>query len=112
MAVTCCHDTHARLWWAAAGKLVGPPLPHGDHVLTAAFHADGRALLVGCWNGVALLWPLPAPVGTGASQVRLWAEVATGMELDESGVVRHLSLHEWQRRRDRLDNLRDTPPSR
>jgi WD40 repeat protein len=61
MILTGSNDGAARLWEAATGQLVGPPLRHEDWVTAVAFRPDGRAVLTGSRDGTARLWD----VGTG-----------------------------------------------
>jgi WD40 repeat protein len=46
----------ARLWDAVTLKPLGPPLPHLEHVLSAAFSPDGNIIATGAWDGTAKLW--------------------------------------------------------
>jgi WD40 repeat protein/serine/threonine protein kinase len=54
--LTGSRDHTARLWDAATGQPVGPPLPHTDWVRSVAFSPDGRTLLTGSRDGTAQLW--------------------------------------------------------
>jgi WD40 repeat protein len=63
-----------RRWSLQTGEPVGPPLPHGDWVLSAAFNpADARIVVTGCRDGSARLWdldtgrPLHAPLSHSAA---------------------------------------------
>jgi WD40 repeat protein len=49
-------DKTARLWEAATGKAVGPPLQHQDIVCAVAFSPDGETVLTGSWDKTARLW--------------------------------------------------------
>ena len=105
VVATCCHDGRARFWEATSGRPIGPPLPHGNVLLTAAFSPDGRSLLTACWDGHATVWPVPGPVSGSAEQVRLRAELATGMRLDADGAVRMLAAAEWHERKASHDRI-------
>src|SRR5262249_57044119 len=59
---------------------------------------EGRAGWVA--EGPARTWPLPEPVAGEPAQVMRWAEVVTGLEL-EDGVIKPLAPAAWaERRRD------------
>jgi WD40 repeat protein len=92
-------DWTARLWDAATGKLLGPPLRHRNQVLAVAFSPDGKFVLTGSTDRSVRLWEvktrrLVSPLmgqsnmtvavaispdgsqfltGTSQGQVRLWA---------------------------------------
>ncbi len=57
----------------------------------------------------ARLWEVPAPLQGDAERVVLWAQVLSGMELDEAGDVQVLDGPTWQRRRQRLGEVGDLP---
>ena len=46
--LTGCADKMARLWDAATGRQIGPPLPHPGWVYSVAFSPDGQMILTGC----------------------------------------------------------------
>jgi WD40 repeat protein len=54
--LTASDDRTARLWDAATGKEVAPPLPHQAGVLDAAFQPDGPLVLTGSADRTAQLW--------------------------------------------------------
>jgi hypothetical protein len=60
-------DNTLRLWDAATGQPIGPPLKgHANAVNAVAFSPDGRRLLSGSTDNTLRLWD-----GTGATEVRL-----------------------------------------
>jgi uncharacterized protein with WD repeat len=91
-----------RLWETATGKALGPPLQHKGKVRTVAFSPDGKTLLTGSADGTARLWEILPPVQGEPEVIQLFAQVVTGMELDEHGSIRVLAADEWQARRREL----------
>ena len=57
------------------------------------------------------LWRVPCPVEGDPRVIGLWAQVATGMELDQYDVIRPLGAAEWRDRKARLEKL-GGPPER
>jgi WD40 repeat protein len=55
----------ARVWKAADGSPVGPPLPHSAEVRAVALSPNGQTLLAGCADWTAQLWDVAKgkPVG-------------------------------------------------
>jgi WD40 repeat protein len=96
----------ARLWATATSTPLGPPLRHRKEIRTAlAFSPDGKAILTGSYDETARLWSVPAPVRAAVKQVTVWAQVVTGLELDEHDEIRVLEPETWQQRRQRLEAL-------
>jgi len=110
--LTSSPDGSARLWDVATLEPLGQPLRHRDWVFGAAFSPDGRFALTGCKDKAAYLWEVPDPVEGDASQVLLWTQVLTGMELNGDGGRRVLDAATWQQRRRRLEELGGPPLSR
>jgi WD40 repeat protein len=54
--VTASWDGTARLWDAATGTSLGPPMRHKDKVMTAIFSPNGEQVLTASDDGTARLW--------------------------------------------------------
>ena len=53
---TACGDGIARVWDAATGEPVTPPLAHRRRVTRVAFSPDGHRLATACRDGTARVW--------------------------------------------------------
>jgi hypothetical protein len=53
-------------------------------------------ILTGSKDGTVRLWTVPEPIPGDPERVILWSQALTGMQLDQSGMVRHLDAKEWQ----------------
>jgi hypothetical protein len=54
--VTACRDGTARVWDAASGQPVTPPLKHNSAVHHATFSPDGRRVVTASDDGTARVW--------------------------------------------------------
>src|SRR5262249_47527348 len=108
-ALTGSHDKTAQLWDVETGEPLGPALGHQGEVRAVAFSPDGRTALTGSHDKTARLWDVPPSLQGEAKQLLLWTQVLTGMELDERGRPRELSLQAWCERRRELQQ-RGGPP--
>jgi hypothetical protein len=102
-------DDDVALWALPPGKPLGPPLavPHLTYVALAP---GGRELIL-LGKEMTLRVPVPTPVEGSAERIALWAQVLTGMELDERGAPRVFDAAAWQQRRERLHELGGPPGS-
>src|SRR5262249_30514388 len=66
------------------------------------FRPDGKAVLLTTDKTVTRLWYPPQALPGTAERIKLWAQVRTGLELDERGAEKSLDRATWQERR-RLD---------
>jgi WD40 repeat protein len=102
-------DRTARLWDAATGKPIGMPWTHNAGVVAVAFTATGDAALTKTEDGIVRRWNLAADATGRDERFVLWAQVATGAEIDANGTVRGLDASAWDRKRDRLRALGGAP---
>jgi WD40 repeat protein len=107
--VTGCDDGSARLWSADDGAPLGAVLQHRAPVNRVAFHPNGRIILTASSDGTGRLWTPPSPIVGNPTQVALWVQVLTGMELDAEGTGQVLTAEVWQQRRQRLQELGGPP---
>ena len=53
---TASFDNTARVWDAATGQPLTPPLRHRSYVYRSAFSPDGRRVVTACGDGTAQVW--------------------------------------------------------
>ncbi len=111
LVLTGSADRTARLWDAATGQPIGPPMEHRAEVIAVAFSPDGKTILTASPHsattseddGAALwLWQTPSPFHDDPPRIAAWVEAATGLELDRQGSVRSLDNAAWRQRLDQL----------
>jgi WD40 repeat protein len=78
-------------------------------VWAVAFSPDGKIVLTGSDDKTARLWNVPRPIEGDPKRILLWAQVITGLELDEYGGTRGLDAPTWEQRRQRLQELGGPP---
>jgi WD40 repeat protein len=100
---------NSRLWDAATGKPIGPPVHHNESVHFVAFTPDGRRMMSASTNGEFRAQDVPQPLPGDAERFRCWVEVLTGMELDAEEAIHDLDADALQRRRERLRELGGPP---
>jgi WD40 repeat protein/serine/threonine protein kinase len=90
--LTASLDGSARFWDADSGQPLGPTLWHNGSLHTVAFHPNGGRIAAGGQDGTVSQWNVPARILAGTPEaVRLWAQVRSGLTLDEQGSVHALS---------------------
>jgi hypothetical protein len=127
--LTCSEDGTAQLWDAVTGTRLAPPLRHEGPIQVVTFSPDGTVVLTGSGDNTARLWdaktgrphgvPMEhdgtvlvaafSPDGKSVERITLWAEVTTGLSLDEDGVILRLDYRDWHDRSQRLRELGGPP---
>jgi WD40 repeat protein/serine/threonine protein kinase len=111
LILTGSRDGSARLWSAASGKPIGPALAHALPVIRVAFSHDGKAILIATQDQLTRSWPVPEAMAGSVDELALWAQVATGMELEQSGAIHVLDAAEWWNRRAMLSEAASRAPA-
>jgi WD40 repeat protein len=73
LLATACDDGNVRLWDAATGRLIAPPLAHPRRVNDLAFSPDGGYLATASGDPIARIWKLPCDDRSLAQ----WSELVT-----------------------------------
>jgi WD40 repeat protein len=87
-----------RLWEAATGKPLGPPWKHPERIASLALSPDGKAVLLGAYDGTARLWdaatgkPLGPPLQHGKHGITCLAVSSDGKALLTEGFVAEFRL--------------------
>jgi WD40 repeat protein len=105
LVLSASRDHTARLWSTADGARVGSARMHDDTVEALAFSPNGRLFATASRDRTARIWKTPSPELGEPRRIQLWAEVVTGMELDQDNVVRLLRVSSWHDRKRQLDEI-------
>jgi tetratricopeptide (TPR) repeat protein len=110
IVLTGGRDSTARLWDAATGMPLGPPIPHPNQVWTVAFSPDGKCLLTGATDHGERLFRKVPELPDDLDRVATWVELLTGLRLDpESGTIQALDNTAWRERGASLKRLGGPP---
>jgi WD40 repeat protein len=107
--LTGSQDGRVQLWDAVTSRPIGTPVSYSAAVRTAAFSSDGRTHLSATPARYLRDVKVPAALEGDAERLTVWAEVLTGLELDEDGTVGVLDGPRWRERRTRLEQLGGPP---
>jgi WD40 repeat protein len=108
-ALTGSFDNTARRWHAPTGIPIGPPFRHRGRIRAVALSPDGRTAGTASWDGTAALWEAPPAMPGTSERLALWAQLTTGIDLEDGGAVRTLDGAAWLECRRRLGRL--PPPA-
>ena len=90
-------DGTVRVFDASMGTEAMRPLELGPGIASARFSADGKRIVIVSDDGRPYVWPV-APDSRPIDTLRLWAEVASGMQVDDSGGLVELSRKDVKER--------------
>ncbi len=92
--LTGCYDRTARLWDAATGRPLGPPMEHSGPVKSVAFSPDGKTILTGSNDKTARLWdaatgrPIGQPLAHSAAVSGPWRSAPTARRSSPGALTR------------------------
>ena len=99
--LTASADHTARLWDAATGSALTPPLRHNDAVRVASFGAGGRSIVTGSHDNTARVWNL-TPSDPRFSDSSPWedqllfSQLVSARRIDETAAIATLGAAEFQ----------------
>jgi len=109
--LTASVDGTARLWEAATGELIVPPLTHGGNVTAACFSPDGAMILTASRDGTVRLWsPATLPPQAIPEWFPEFAEAMAGKRVNELGAFEFPSNNALGRIQKRLESMRANDP--
>jgi eukaryotic-like serine/threonine-protein kinase len=98
-------DGTARIWDLARGTAIGPPLSHHGPVRSVEFARDGRTLMTGSADTTARIWKVPVATTDSTQTIKLWIQVAAGIELANADSPDELSVDDWKQRKRLAENM-------
>jgi WD40 repeat protein len=96
---TASEDNTARRWHVPTGVPIGPAFVHGNVVQDVAVRPDSTVAATGSRDHTAVLWSAPGPRPGSPEELANWAQLVTGMTMDESGATRVLTASAWRQRK-------------
>jgi hypothetical protein len=109
--VSVGHDEVARIWDAATGRPIAPPIKLGGLGLALDVSPDGRWAVMGGFTTRLTVLDLQAitrPADGTPDQLLRWAELMAGRRIDAHGGVVNLTADEWK---DRWEEYRRSLPA-
>jgi len=94
--VTASEDSTARVWDAATGQPVTPPLAHAGVVWSAAFGRGGQWVVTASDDGSARVWDV-APDDRLPADIVAWGQLLSAHTLDDAGGAIPLNAKELRR---------------
>ncbi len=79
--VLTCADQFARVWDAATGEPVSPPLPHGSNIVWADWSPNGREIVTRVYGGKIRIWDI-SPGRESVEALTRQAELMAAHRLD------------------------------
>ena len=103
-------DSRVSQWDLTTSLARGDPLLLAGPVHAVHMNGDGTRVLIGSADKNAWLWNLTPVISDEPERIRLWVQVRTGREWDESSQsLRPLAVSDWLSRRQRLAQLGGPP---
>lgn len=98
-----CEDGTIRIWDVATGQPIVLPHRHTASIYDIPFSPQGDFIASASWDGTVRIWSTPARRMKGdVERIVIWAQAATGQELDDEGIIHLLDREAWDDRRRRL----------
>ncbi len=103
--MTASDDNTARVWDAATGQPLSPPLKHEANVYRAEFSPDGQRVVTASHDDTARVWDIPSD-DRDTGDLMLLAYLLSGSRVETSGALVPLTPKEfrdaWRALREKL----------